>query len=200
METLTELSKEFSNRKHIYTDKNTTHSYLSLYDELLTPIRETADNILEVGIGNFKDKNGGSLLLWEKYFKKAKIYGVDILDINRVLDECIDNSRIILHTETNAYDKTFISNNLNNIKFDFVLDDGPHTLQSQLNFIDLYSPLLSENGILIIEDVQSGKWFSALSDRTPSHLKKYIKIYDLRKNKNRWDDLVFTIDKLNKFD
>ena len=93
-------------------------------DGIELDIRETADNILEVGIGNFKDKNGGSLLLWEKYFKKAKIYGVDILNINRVLDECIDNSRIILHTETNAYDKTFISNNLNNIKFDFVLDDG----------------------------------------------------------------------------
>tara|TARA_Y100000389_G_C17419848_1_gene496073 strand:+ start:980 stop:1330 length:351 start_codon:yes stop_codon:yes gene_type:complete len=115
------------------------------------------------------------------------------------LDECINNNKIILYTESDAYNKTFVLNNFTDVKFDFILDDGPHTLESQLNFIDLYSPLLSENGILIIEDVQSIKWFDDLSNRTPDYLKKYIKKYDLRKNKNRYDDLVFTIDKLNKF-
>jgi hypothetical protein len=28
-------------------------------------------------------------------------------------------------------------------------------------------------------------------------LKQFIKVYDLRPNKNRYDDIVFTIDKLN---
>ncbi len=52
------------NNRH--TDKDTTHSYLDLYDILLKPLQHTATNILEVGIGNFEEKIGGSLLLLRK--------------------------------------------------------------------------------------------------------------------------------------
>lgn len=39
-----------------YTDKDTTHSYLDLYDILLKPLQHTATHVLEVGIGNFEEK------------------------------------------------------------------------------------------------------------------------------------------------
>ena len=181
-----------------YTDKNTTHSYLPLYEILLKPIKDTANNILEIGIGDFGFKNGGSLLLWAEYFTKATIYGIDILPLNRVLDNVIYNPSIKLYCNSNAYDMNFISKNLSNIKFDFLLDDGPHSLISQEKFIELYSPLLSDNGILIIEDVQDINWLEKLKNKTPPHLKQYIKAYDLRNNKGRYDDIVFTIDKVNK--
>lgn len=185
--------KTFNNK---YTDKGTTHSYLELYETLLKPIQDTAKNVLEVGIGNFGPKNGGSLLLWKNYFTEATIYGIDILPLNRVLDELINDQSIKLYCEYDAYNKDFISKYLSNIKFDFLLDDGPHTLKSQKEFIELYSPLLSENGILIIEDVQKIEWLEELKNKTPEHLKQYIKIYDLRENKKRYDDIVFTIDKV----
>ena len=38
------------------TDKNTTHSYLQLYQKLLISKKETAKNVLEVGIGDFGEK------------------------------------------------------------------------------------------------------------------------------------------------
>lgn len=177
-----------------YTDKGTTHSYLQLYDTLLNPIKKTAKNILEVGIGDFGPKNGGSLLLWRKYFTNATIYGIDILPLNRVLDELIKDNSIKLFTEADAYNQSFIAKNLNNIRFDFLIDDGPHTLKSQEQFIELYSPLLSEHGILIIEDIQSIDWLEILKNKTPDHLKQYVKSYDLRKIKGRRDDIVFTID------
>ena len=41
------------------TDKNTLHSYLPLYQNLLTSKKETAKNVLEVGI-----YQGGSIKLW----------------------------------------------------------------------------------------------------------------------------------------
>lgn len=129
-----------------------------MYETLLKPIRYTADNILEVGIGDFKNKNGGSLSLWRKYFTKATIHAVDILSTERVLDELVKDKTVKLYTDTNAYDAYFISC-IKNIKFDFfLLDDGPHTLSSQEKFIELYAPLLNENGILIIEDVQHIDW------------------------------------------
>ncbi len=183
-----------------YTDKNTSHSYLPLYDSLLSPIRQNAKTVLELGIGDFGPKNGGSLLLWRKYFPNATIYGLDILPITRVLDELIEDDKVILHTEIDAYDAEFVRKNFldKNITFDFMLDDGPHTLESQKKFITLYAPLLKKEGILMIEDVQDVGWFNELEKITPENLKPFINFYDLRKNKGRWDDLVFTINKKNK--
>jgi hypothetical protein len=181
---------------NIYTDKGTTHSYLPLYETLLEPIKNNAKNVLEVGIGDFGIKNGGSLLLWRKYFANATIYGIDILPINRVLDELINDKTIKLFCNSNAYDEGFILKNFKDISFDVLLDDGPHTLESQENFLKLYSPLLSENGILIIEDIQKIEWLEYLKNKTPEHLKQYVRTYDLRKNKGRYDDIVFTIDRV----
>ena len=179
------------------TDKNTTHSYLGLYETLLFRKKETAKYVLEIGIGDFGEKNGGSIKLWKDYFVNAKIIAVDILPINSVINELINNERVSLYTETDAYNEEFIENNLTkqNIKLDFILDDGPHTLESMINCIQLYSNLLADDGILIIEDVQSWDWIAILENSVPENLKKYIKSYDLRQNKNRYDDIVFTIDK-----
>jgi hypothetical protein len=181
------------------TDKNTTHSYLDLYSTLLSKRKESAKNILEIGIGDFTEKNGGSIKLWRDYFTNATIYGLDILPIERVIDELRNDSRVVLYTSTDAYNEEFfISTFLNkNIKFDFMLDDGPHTLESMLQFIKLYSQVMADGGILIIEDVKSLEWAEALLQCVPQHLKRYVMIYDLRKIKNRSDDIVFTIDMSN---
>ncbi len=56
---------------------------------------------------------------------------------------------------------------------------------------------MTNDGILIIEDVQSWDWIDILKNSVPEHLKPFIKVYDLRSNKNRYDDIVFTIDKTN---
>lgn len=179
------------------TDKNTTHSYLELYETILFRKKETAKYVLEIGIGDFGEKNGGSIKLWKDYFETAKIIAIDILPITSVIDELINSERVTLYTETDAYNEEFIENNLvnQNIKFDFILDDGPHTLESMLKCIQLYSNILADDGILIIEDVQSWDWIAILENAVPENLKKYIKSYDLRQNKNRYDDIVFTIDK-----
>ena len=54
-----------------YTDKNTTHSYLPLYDELLKSRKETARAVLEVGV-----YHGGSIALWHRYFTNAVVHGL----------------------------------------------------------------------------------------------------------------------------
>lgn len=54
---------------------------------------------------------------------------------------------------------------------------------------------MTDDGILIIEDVQSIDWIDTLKDAVPEHLKEYINVYDLRKNRGQYDDIVFTIDK-----
>ena len=181
------------------TDKNTTHSYLQLYQKLLISKKETAKNVLEVGIGDFGEKNGGSIKLWRDFFTNATIHALDILPIDRVMDELLNDDRVILYTSSNAYDnELFTRHFLNkNIKCDFMIDDGPHTLESMKQFIKLYSQIMTDDGILIVEDVQSWDWIDTLKNEVPENLKQFIKVYDLRKNKNRYDDIVFTIDKSN---
>ena len=61
------------------TDKNTDHSYLDLYYDLLCSKKETAKNILEVGI-----YRGGSIKLWHDFFDNAMIYGLDRDDIDNI--------------------------------------------------------------------------------------------------------------------
>lgn len=174
------------------TDKNTLHSYLPLYETLLVNKKETAKNILEIGISS-----GGSIKLWNDYFQNATIYGIDIMNINNVWDEIKNTDKIKLYTSVDAYDIKFFMNNVfkHNIKYDIILDDGPHSLDSMKTFIILYSHMITEDGLLIIEDVQSWDWINVLKNEVPDDLKPYIYVYDLRSNKNRYDDIVFTIDK-----
>jgi hypothetical protein len=75
------------------------------------------------------------------------------------------------------------------------LDDGPHTLESMIFFINHYLPLLKDDGILIIEDIPDINWTQILINNTPEQYKKYIEIADLRIVKNRWDDIMFIIKK-----
>ncbi len=115
------------------------------------------------------------------------------------MDELLNDDRVILYTSTDAYNNDFFTTHFlnKNIKCDFILDDGPHTLESMKQFIKLYSQIMTDDGILIIEDVQSMEWINILRREVPEDLKKFTKTYDLRKYKNRYDDIVFTIDKLN---
>jgi hypothetical protein len=176
------------------TDKNSTHSYLPLYQSLLIKKKESAKNVLEIGICG-----GGSIKLWSDFFLNANVYGLDIMNIQNVWEDIKNKEKIILHTSIDAYNNDFFTKYFLNqyIKFDFMLDDGPHTLESMKQFIKLYSQIMTDDGILIIEDVQSWDWIDTLKNEVPENLKQFIKIYDLRPNKNRYDDIVFTIDKLN---
>jgi hypothetical protein len=186
------------------TDKNTTHSYIDLYQRLLGSKKMTAVNVLEIGIGDnpFHPAvtNGGSIKLWHDFFPSASIYALDIKKPEEVWDEIKNNDRIILHIEADAYDENKFKTDFldKEIKFDFMLDDGPHTLESMIQFIKLYSQVMAEDGILIIEDVQSWDWIETLKESTPEHLKEYVETYDLRHIKGRYDDIVFVINKSNK--
>ena len=85
------------------TDKNTNHSYLNLYQDLLFSKKKTAKNVLEIGV-----QNRGSVKLWHDFFTNATVYGVDIITPLEEIGNIIKNKeRIILYTEKDAYNETF---------------------------------------------------------------------------------------------
>ena len=137
-------------------------------------------------------------LIWFWFiFRNSTIYGLDIHDISNVNDIIKNNDRIKLITSVNAYDVKFIENTFvkNDIKFDILIDDGPHTLDSMVFFVKHYLPLLNDTGVLVIEDIPDIKWVNILISYTPEEYRKFIQIEDLRNVKNRWDDIMFIIKK-----
>jgi hypothetical protein len=183
------------------TDKQSGHNYLETYQKLFENKKYSAKNVLELGIGSYHS-NGGSIRLWYDFFTNATVHGIDILSMEQmwnnivnISDETNENHKIILHTSCDGYNvdwfnKTFLEKNA---KFDILIDDGPHSLESMVNFIKLYSQLLEEDGILIIEDVMDIQWTETLKETVPEHLKQYIEIYDFRYIKGWANDILFVI-------
>jgi hypothetical protein len=179
------------------TDKNSFHSYLSVYEQLFHSKRNTATDILEIGIGPTFPTNGGSMIMWSKYFTHATIHAFDILPIEQINTAIVGHPRIHLYPSSDAYDVHGHIEQFHeaNMMFDIMIDDGPHTLQSMIFFLKHYSKLLKDDGILVIEDIQDMSWIDILRDNTPHRLRPFIEVYDVRHVKGRYDDVLFVIRK-----
>jgi hypothetical protein len=168
--------------QHI-TDKNTIHTYIdNFYDLAFEPYKDKDINFVEIGV-----HDGGSMTLWKEYFTNAEIYGMD----NRLHEPCKEfaDKHGINYIIGNAYDDCIV-NQIPNI--DIFIDDGPHTLESQLISIEKYLPKMNSNGIFIIEDIQSYDYLNILKQKAQNIFPSYrYEIIDLRQYKNRYDDLLF---------
>lgn len=194
MKTLLDLFEKYNNYNDVEypSDKNSYHSYIEdVYEENFTPYRNKKIKLLEIGIAH-----SGSIRLWNEYFTNGEIYGIDDFscgeDYKRKSEDLINgkipNIKIICN---NAYSHEIA---LNLPKFDIIIDDGPHTLDTQLKFIELYLPKLKSTGIMFIEDIVidfdydyegdeliNHPTMKKLINKIPSEIYEY-KIFDLRKN------------------
>jgi hypothetical protein len=174
------------------TDKNTTHNYTGIYEHLLSGFKNKKGKLLEIGV-----QHGGSSLLWQTYLPKFEICMLDICDIvHPYIWECMDeNGNDYSFYEANAYDESFVSALKHQYNgFDIIIDDGPHTLESQLFAIKHYLPLLNNHGVFVIEDIQDIAHTKELADAVPNFLQSVIRTYDVRHTKKRYDDVIFCVD------
>jgi hypothetical protein len=166
------------------TDKANGHNYTSTYAKYLAEMRADIINFVEIGVWH-----GGSMAMWCKYLPKAKFLFYDIANqVKPKADQHIDWTRSKLHIAS-AYtpESVQIARDYFKNGIDFLLDDGPHTLESMLQVVSLYSPLMNQGGILMIEDVQNKDWFVNLSAVAPSN--SVFEAIDLTES-GRYDDLI----------
>lgn len=175
--------KELVVGKH--TDKDTVHSYIDVYDEYFASRKSTAAQVLEVGIFQ-----GGSILLWQQYFTNAEVTGLDMQIHQNITN--LDQERI-RKLICNAYTHETIAK-LSDRKYDVILDDGPHTIDSMKFIATHYTPLLADNGILVIEDIQDIAWVEPIRAAFPENVRDKIKVVDRRQVKNRYDDILIILD------
>lgn len=174
------------------TDKAEGHSYDIFYSEYFDKYRNKEGNILEIGV-----QYGGSSLLWHDYLPKFRIVMTDIL--NQV------HPTIIQKMDDNRYDfllmDSFTNQSIELLKerypegFDIIVEDGPHTLESQIFALREYSKLLKKGGILVIEDIQQFEYCDILLSMKLDFEYESLEVVDLRENKNRYDDLLVVLKK-----
>lgn len=178
---------------NLVTDKNSLHSYCDhFYEQEFKRYKNKTIKLVEIGVDQ-----GGSLMLWANYFTMGQITGVDVEWRGNCIEDCKKYQNISL-MQCNAYDYSFAANTT---KIDILIDDGPHSLDSQLFTVKILSNKINPGGILIIEDIESDANLQALINAVPFHLKPYVEVKDLRSIKNRYDDLMLIIrypESLNK--
>ena len=75
--------------------------------------------------------------------------------------------------------------------FDIIIDDGSHLWPDVELAITKLWKNLKQDGIYVIEDIQRSAWKKMLAEIGYSN----IEVYDLRDNKNRYDDILYVLRK-----
>jgi hypothetical protein len=133
-----------------FSDKGSMHSYIEFYENYFQHKRDSV-TLLEIGM-----MTGGSLHLWQKYFERYQLVGMDISpswnakrDFQQELEK---DSNITLLFGINSRSSA-VPELVRDLRFDFIIDDGDHSAMAQMETFENYWPLTAESGTYFIEDV-----------------------------------------------
>ena len=141
--------------KAALTDRG-SHHYGDLYELLFRSRRNDPISILEIGV-----LDGGSIRTWRRYFSHSLITAIDVSD-----KVTFDGDPVIAFIHGDAYSKEVISKLIG--PFDLMIDDADHRVENQTIFLQRYSPLLTPEGILVIEDVITRDGAKILKSNLPT--------------------------------
>ena len=150
-------------------------NYGPIYDRHFADYRELPINILEIGV-----LKGGSMRLWEKYFPKANIYGIDINEECQQYES--DRTKIFIGDQG---DVSFLRNIKAKIpRIDIIIDDGSHRAKDQkITFEEMYYHLKTP-GVYLVEDIELNYWKNKdlnSPDNFMTHMKNKIDELNIRK-------------------
>ena len=137
------------------TDKWGSHFYTPHYHAHFMHLRTQPVRVLEIGVGGYNDPNSGgeSLHMWEEYFPNGHIVGVDIHE-----KSALEDARIKIY-QGSQDDAPFLNKvNCEAGPFDIIIDDGSHINKHIIQSFEVLFPLLKENGIYVVEDLQTSYW------------------------------------------
>ena len=131
------------------TDKAAAvHNYLNKYEHYLGGLRDKELTLLELGIFD-----GASLNMWEAYFPKGRIIGVDFDE--RCASMGGGRKEVVIADLS-------LMDNLEKLKAyrpEIIIDDASHIWSHQIKSLVTLFPVLPHGGIFIMEDLETS--FSA---------------------------------------
>jgi hypothetical protein len=169
--------------------KYNPHPYIKqYYDEEFSKIQNKKIKLLEIGV-----RYGVSMMMWDRWFKKGEIHGIDITPFFHPN---------IKFTKIDAYSKLALDMYPDDI-FDYIIDDGPHTPQTQKFSIQNWINKIKPGGKMIIEDIgckdDNGNILSPdesldfLIQSIDCNISDY-KVFDLRET-GQYDSIILEITK-----
>jgi hypothetical protein len=174
----------YRNHRHLFGWMQFHSYYENFYDEHFRPYYGRPGlKICEIGI-----QKGSSLFVLANVFPDALLLGIDV-DPSWLVEEYTRVGNCV-RLYTDAYDRK-LAGLLG--QFDIIIDDGPHTPQSQLEFVSLYYQNLAPGGTMVIEDVSSPEVALALESAAP--LGTSCRTVDLRQVDDRYDSIVVHINR-----
>ena len=142
------------------------NNYFEIHEKHLNKFVSKSPKVLEIGIFE-----GGSLEMWAKYFGEGtKVVGVDIDP--KFLEHKYDyDVEIVIGDQGNP---EFWNNfHTTHEGFDFILDDGGHTMDQQITTLEKCWPLLNEGGIIMIEDIHTS-YHAHYGSEGPTNFVRYV--------------------------
>lgn len=168
------------------TDKGWQHGYMDYYySDKFSCIKEKPLIMLELGV-----QFGQSIKLWSEWFDNAFIYGIDISEESILKIADIPRTKGFV---ADGFSEKTVSKFEDDF-FDIIIEDGPHTLDSQIFAVKYWTKKLKKNGFMVVEDIQDISHVDTLISKIPPNYQ--FKIFDLRSTKNRYDDIILEITKL----
>ena len=187
------------------SDKGTKHNYTTIYSVLFRALRKKPLRIFELGLGTNNPhlassmgvygRPGASMRGWRELFPQALIYGADI-------------DRDILFTDDRI--ETFYCDQLDGEAIrdlwaqpslrepmDILIDDGLHTLEANVSFMNGSLQHLRPGGIYLVEDILSktiGSWLDLLQSGYPEHFPNHeFALIELPHPYNRHDNNLLIV-------
>ncbi|MGH3721366.1 MAG: class I SAM-dependent methyltransferase [Pseudonocardiaceae bacterium] len=147
---LGELSVRFGSDKWA-----SLHWYTQHYEQHFARFRTEPVRLLEIGIGGyqFADRGGESLRMWQRYFSRGLIYGLDIFDKPGV------TGPRIRAVQGDQNDPEFLAELGRRCgPFDIIIDDGSHVNEHVKTSFRCLFPFVRLGGLYVVEDAQTAYW------------------------------------------
>ncbi|MEU0879506.1 class I SAM-dependent methyltransferase [Lentzea sp. NPDC005914] len=130
------------------------HWYTQHYERHFARLRDEPVRVLEIGIGGYDDpdRGGASLRMWQQYFRRGLVHGLDIVPKN------VSGPRImaVQGDQSDAEFLDLLGKELG--PFDVVIDDGSHLNEHvRISFHALF-PHVRSGGLYVVEDLQTAYW------------------------------------------
>jgi hypothetical protein len=180
-----------------FSDKGSMHSYIEFYETYFQAKRDSV-KLLEIGM-----MTGGSLHMWQKYFDNYQLVGMDISPswntYREFQPELENDPNVCLLFGINSRHAA-LPLEVQNQKFDFIIDDGDHSALAQIETFENYWPLIDNLGTYFIEDVIGPTQIEILQKFLQEYSDKHSVQFDIKhyrgfKN-NRADDQILAISKV----
>ena len=196
-----QLSRQYGNNNgemvFTFSDKGAAHSYIEFYENYFKTKRDCV-TLLEIGM-----MTGGSMHLWQKYFTKYTLVGLDLaptwnqLRPFQIEVEQDPNITLIFNCDSRSPD---MPSAIFDKEFNFVIDDGDHSVSAQIDTFTNYWPVVQDKGVYFIEDVIGSEQVVTLTKFIKEHCAELgdaavLDHYVGHKN-GRLDDQILAVKKI----